>query len=411
MLKIKSVPAQVSEVEKNQLRQAYHAVLAQKQLGFLQLPERAQLRDQCVARAKELRAKGSRLFFFGIGGSSLGPQIIADVFSRPGEVVICDNLDPHFITRALGDASAWKDAVFVFVSKSGTTLETLGCLQFVHEKIQPVDPKWTERALVITENKPSPLAQWAQHNKVQQIEVPLDVGGRFSILSPVGMVMAEWLGQKAADFHAGAAEALKNEDRIIELAGQFMRSFERGEWVTQLWTYSSSLRQLSAWVVQLWAESLAKAKDRKGQKPKRVSTPQAAIGAIDQHSILQQVMEGYRDKLVVIQRLKAFPREHQFAAKSLFEGLPELGGQSMGGVLNVEATATAEALKHQGVSVLEIELEDMSAKSIGEILMTWMLVVALMGEVLDINAFDQPGVELGKRLAKGILKNGVLPEL
>lgn len=411
MLKILSSTQALDPQRLNHARRNLQTVLHNPQLGFCQLPERPALREQCENAAAILRQKSRRLFFFGIGGSSLGPQLIADIFAAPGQVVIGDNLDPHFMRKSFGDSKTWSDAAFVFVSKSGTTLETLSALQFVHDELKDKDPKWTERALVVTESKPSPLMNWAQARKVAQIEVPVDVGGRFSILSPVGMLLAEYLGQKAMEFHAGARWALSQEQLISELTAQASASWARQEWITQFWTYSSSLKNLAAWIVQLWAESLGKAKDRHSGVPARVSSPVAAVGANDQHSILQQVMEGYRDKWVVIHRVANFGRDIKLSSPSLFPELAEIAGKDLGEILNIEARATAEALRRQGVAVLELELQDLSARSLGACLMVWMLVVATLGEVIDINAFDQPGVELGKRLAKAILKNGVLPEL
>lgn len=411
MIQILSRPSEVPPAALDEARRHLQTVLKRADLGFLQLPERAALRAACREEARRLRGVSKRLFFFGIGGSSLGPQFLADVYAAPGQVTIVDNPDPHFVRRALGDAKTWSDAAFVFVSKSGTTLETLSALQYVNDRLQATDPRWTERALVVTETKPSPLMNWAQSRGVRQVEVPLDVGGRFSVLSPVGMLLAEYAGQDAQAFHEGAAWAAQQEKLVAELTAQALASWKREEWITQFWTYSSSLRNLAAWIVQLWAESLGKAKDRQGRTPARASSPVAALGANDQHSILQQVMEGPRDKWVVLHRVADFGGDLRLAPASLFPELAEIGGKGLGEILNIEARATAEALRRQGVSVLELELQDLQPRTVGAVLQTWMLVVASLGEALDINAFDQPGVELGKRLAKGILKNGVLPEL
>jgi glucose-6-phosphate isomerase len=411
MIKILARPTEISAAALEQSLGFYAKVLARHELGFIQLPDRPALREACQAQAKRLQAMSKRLFFFGIGGSSLGPQFLSDVFSKTGQVTIIDNPDPHFVKRSLGDSSTWSDAAFVFVSKSGTTLETLSALQYVNDELSAKDPKWLGRALVVTESKPSPLMNWAKANHVQQIEVPRDVGGRFSVLSPVGMFLAEYLGQNSKEFHAGATWAKSQDKLIAELTAQSLASWKRDEWITQFWTYSSSLKNLAAWTVQLWAESLGKAQDRQGKTPARVSSPVAALGANDQHSILQQVMEGTHDNWVVLHRVAQFGTDIKLSPTSLFPELSEIGGKSLGDILNIEARATAEALRRQGVSVLELELQDLSAKTMGAVLQTWMLVVASLGEAIDINAFDQPGVELGKRLAKGILKNGVLPEL
>ncbi|MBX3018675.1 MAG: glucose-6-phosphate isomerase [Bdellovibrionaceae bacterium] len=411
MIKILSRPSEVSAPALEQATQHLRTVLKRADLGFTQLPARAALRESCRAEAQRLQKMSKRLFFFGIGGSSLGPQFLADVFAQPGQVTIIDNPDPHFVKKSLGDAKTWSDAAFVFVSKSGTTLETLSGLQYVHDQLATLDPRWTDRALVVTESKASPLMNWAQAKGVRQVEVPLDVGGRFSVLSPVGMFLAEYLGQDAKAFHDGAAWAATQDKLVAELTAQSLASWKREEWITQFWTYSSSIRNLAAWIVQLWAESLGKAKDRQGKTPARASSPVAALGANDQHSILQQVMEGPRDKWVVLHRVADFGGDIQLAASPVIPELAEIGGKKLGEILNVEARATAEALRRQGVSVLELELQDLKPQTIGAVLQTWMLVVASLGEALDINAFDQPGVELGKRLAKGILKNGVLPEL
>jgi glucose-6-phosphate isomerase len=178
------------------------------------------------------------------------------------------------------------------------------------------------------------------------------------------------------------------------------QSFLRNEWITQFWIYSDRLATFGAWLQQLWAESLAKSQTRQGAKAPRVSTPMACVGAVDQHSILQQVAEGERDKLILFFDIVG---EKDQVVPNLFPELKHLDGNGLQSVLEAESQATLQALSQAGVSNLRLELDGLTAASLAACFMLFELVIGTLGEGFDINAFDQPGVENGKVLAKQLL--------
>lgn len=379
-------------------------VLSDRTFGFWQIPSRTSAVSEIQSQAQRLQKWPGPLFLFGVGGSSLGPQLINDLYNTPErQVVICDNLDPMMLSRQWGSAQSLKQASFVFVSKSGGTLETLVALQKLHDLLSPTDPRWFERSLVISEDRKNPLTDWAHERQVPVLPMPQDVGGRFSVLTSVGMLPASYLGQDIGQFLKGAAWALKNDSLNQHLVSQSIASFERGEWVTLFWSYSSLLRYFNAWMIQLWSESLAKSVDLEGKPAPRVSTPWTAVGATDQHSLLQLVMEGARDKLVFLLQVRSLRDQMPFNSNILFPQLQFLKGQSVGGILSAEGTAIGRALAQVQVPLVELEMDDLSAESMGALLMTWQIVVAGLGTSLGIDPFNQPGVELGKRLALEIL--------
>ncbi len=388
-----------SEISKNQALKAARGILDNDKLGFWQLPERSKLAQQSTEFGHMMRKNGSRALLFGIGGSALGPQLICDIFGERGQVGICDNVDPMYLEKLWQSPEHWKTGSIVIISKSGATIETLAAVQRFHEFMKGTAPDWHKRTLVISEPTKNPLTDWAHSRKIPIAEFPLDVGGRFSVLSPVGMVFAAFLGQKPEDFLSGAAWALKQEKMVSELIALSRSSFERQEWITLFWSYSSLLRYFGAWMTQLWAESLGKKVTTEGQPAPRVSTPMWAVGATDQHSLLQQVMEGHRDKWVVIHKIKSLEKMGQFSGDLEMPSLQMMKTKSLGRLLAAECAATSDALRSEGVSVMEIELDDLSPNTVGALLMLWEWVVAGLGSSLKINPFDQPGVELGKRLA------------
>jgi glucose-6-phosphate isomerase len=388
-----------------QAKAALEKFMARSDIGFKDLPFRAPLWAESARLGRWLSAQASDLVLIGIGGSSLGPQLLADLSDSRLRVHFADNVDPwqfEKISRSIGD---WSKCYFLVISKSGSTLETLSTADLFQAELQKRNLNFAKQCVVVTEPRPNSLREWAQKQGVETLEIPVDVGGRFSILSPVGMALAAALGLSLDDLREGARLALEDRDKVATVAAEALESFRRDEWITFLWSYSSGLRYFGLWFQQLWAESLAKKVDRQGKPGPRVSTPMPAIGTCDQHSLLQQVMEGAKDKWVVQIRVKECESGGPSLRQSSFSALSWMKTLKFGDILAAEAQATAQALRESGLSVRTMELSDLGPKSIGHLLMFWQLVVACIGEAIDIDAFDQPGVELGKRLAKEILKN------
>lgn len=399
-----SFPIDSSQLKKSQ--EALQQLLSRQDLGFFKVPERAHLWSQSQEKGKELSQKADDLVVVGIGGSSLGPKALYDVLEDPcaeKRLHFCDNVDAVEFERMWSRLIDPSRTAWVFISKSGGTIETLVAADLILQRYEK--HKWTFNATVVSENKSNPLTDWAKAKKLSVLEIPLDVGGRFSVLTPVGMLPMAFLGQSVAEFRDGAQQALKDQQLMSQLIAHFAQSFQRQEWITFFFFYSSSYENFGRWIQQLWAESLAKSVDRKNAAAPRVSTPMWGIGSSDQHSVLQQLMEGAKDKLIVFSRFKNVESPKEKVEKSQFPGQEFFNGLTMGHLIAAQAQGTRQALNEQKAPTMSLMVEDQSPKSLGYQMMMWQLVVGGLGEYLNINAFDQPGVELGKRLAKSILKS------
>lgn len=405
MLKFVSTNRNVSSALIQDCLNALGRFNSRTDIGFAHLPSRDELWEQSMKWGRHLAAEAETLILIGIGGSSLGPQFLADVAFSKKQVFVADNVDPWQFSKITSQVHNWEKTWFVVVSKSGSTLETLFTTDLFIQHLKERGLELSSRCVVITEPRENSLSKWADEKGVPTLDLPLDVGGRFSILSPVGMLLAEALGLDTRQIREGAAEACLDKNAIAQMAAEAISSFERQEWITFVWTYSSSLKYFGAWFSQLWAESLGKKLDRAGQPAPRVSSPFYAVGTCDQHSVFQQVMEGARDKWVIQIRVESCESGGSVNPKSEFSELSWLRGPTrLGQVLAAEAEGTYQALASENVSIRVLNLKDLGPRSVGYLLMFWQLVVACIGEQLGIDAFNQPGVELGKRLAKDILK-------
>ena len=377
--------------------------------GFYKLPQNLELFELSQTYGANLQ-RFNTLGILGIGGSSLGPKVIAQMLPAPGgsngesgrEIFVCENVDPLSFDQKLGKAN-FETTHWLVISKSGKTLETLSQLSLLVPKLNALGLSLGEYLTVISDPVSNPLTDWAAQNGVTHLPIPADVGGRFSVLTPVGLVPAAFLGHSLEEMRQGAVEASLDTENVALFVAQILASFKREEWITVFWGYSDLMTHFGGWVQQLWAESLAKTKSRSGAIVSRVSTPVPLLGANDQHSILQQVMEGAHDKFVCFFSVE----EAEKAGSSIKEpiGLPGfLTGQTLGRILSAERRATQDALKTRGVESLTLAVRELTPRALGRLFFFFQMSVAAVAEALDINAFDQPGVELGKRLAFEILE-------
>jgi glucose-6-phosphate isomerase len=345
----------------------------------------------------------SKLGILGIGGSSLGPKVIVDYFGANEKILVLENVDPVSFVRKTKDLPL-NEMHWLVISKSGKTLETLSQLTLLVKMYQEKGFHLSTHFTVISDPGSNPLSDWAGDHDVTKLEIPVNIGGRFSVLSQVGMVPVAYLGLDCRGFLRGALE-IKSEMNLIEnLVAQTLASFERGEWTTVFWIYSDLLSSFGGWVQQLWAESLAKKTNRLGENAMRVSTPLPLVGSNDQHSILQQLMDGSRDKFVWFIGIDEVESADLKLQNPI--GLPAyLNGQTLGHILKAERVATQKALASVGVSTLSLQTRNISCCSLGRLFMTFQCLVAALAESMDINAFNQPGVELGKRLAHEMLSS------
>jgi glucose-6-phosphate isomerase len=389
-------------------------------LPLLNLPEAIDDLAPVREAAARLKEGATDIVILGTGGSSLGGQTLAQLAGhgisgvaafRPGpRLHFMDNLDPVSFATLL-DKLPLATARFVAISKSGGTGETLMQTIAVLSALQGARLKGLTHKLMLGLTEP---AKQGKRNGLRDLLakyiVPMldhhtQIGGRFSVLSNVGLLPAALLGLDIAAIRQGAARALapvlakKKAAEVPAALGAALSvaaAETRGKSISVLMAYADKLANLTRWYVQLWAESLGK--DGKG------TTPIAALGPVDQHSQLQLFIAGPRDKLFTIittERAGLGPRIDPELAK--FAGEPGLGNKTIGDLVAAQGRATAEALAKNGCPVRTIHLPKIDEQSLGELLMHFLLETIIAAQLIGVDAFDQSAVEEGKVLAKQYL--------
>ncbi len=373
-----------------------------------------------ITRAAERLSKGaSDVVFLGAGGSSLGGQTLAQLagYGIPGlgmfrnepRVHFMDNLDPETLSGLLSRLPL-ETTRFVAISKSGATAETLMQTAAVLAALEGngLSARAPEFLTAISEpetpGKRNPLRALLGPFKVPFLDHDPGVGGRFSVLTNVGLLPAAVLGLDIEAIRAGAAVSLASvlDGRAPEDvpaacgAALAIALAAKGKSLSVLMAYADRLERFTKWYVQRWAESLGKAG--------RGTTPLAALGPVDQHSQLQLFIAGPRDKLFTVITTGTAGRgpriNPELAARM---GEDALGGKTVGDLVAAQGRATVETLAKNGCPVRTIHVERIDEHSLGELLMHFMLETIIAARLLDIDPFDQPAVEEGKVLAKRYL--------
>ena len=356
--------------------------------------------------ADALKKDASAIFVLGIGGSSLGGQALKDlaVGGKP-EVQFFDNPDPVAYERALKTADL-KTTRFVAISKSGGTPETLAQTLIAAEALKAAGggKYLAHHFVVITEPRDSALRKFAASIGCPVLDHPIGIGGRYSVLTVVGLLPALLMGLDAGALRAGARAVLeraRSEKSPPALgAAQHWALAEHGELrESVLWCYSDRLKTFGPWWRQLWAESLGK--DGKG------TTPVAVLGPVDQHSQLQLFLGGPSGALyTLIDGATKGQGPVMPAADANTLGLSYLAGRRLGDLIDAEVRATAETLARRGRPVRRITVPTLDERALGALFMQYMLETILMGKLMDVDPFDQPAVEEGKVLARKYLEGG-----
>mgnify|MGYP006271766677 FL=1 len=339
----------------------------------------------------------------GIGGSSLGADTVTAALGLDGHYTL-DNIDPEH-TRRLLDRLPLSETLVNVVSKSGKTAETLANFLLVQEAMADAGVEWTERT-VVTSGDSGPLVELAEAHDLPTARVPEGVPGRFSALSPVGLLPAAALGGDIEAVLDGGAEGRASlEPSLFDCPayayGAVAYALEqRGATTNAFVPYAEALEPFGEWFAQLWAESLGK--DGLGQTPAR------ALGATDQHSQLQLYRAGRKDKLVTLVRPRK--RTDLDIPETEIEELSYLGGQTLGELLDAEFEATEASLAAAGQPNIRIEIDRLDAHGVGELLYGMEAACILFGELSGVSTFTQPAVEWGKRAARGLLGAGEFEE-
>ena len=402
-------------------KRGFDALRASGSVGFVDLPADTALLNQTQAFAADTRGKYDDVVILGIGGSALGPIALRtalrpsgwnmiDPKSRDGypRLHVLDNVDPETIAALLARLNLSR-TLFIVTSKSGATCETMAQFLIVHDRIVSAKLDVARQMVFVTDPKQGALRPLAQRLNVPALDIPPSVGGRFSVLTPVGTLPAALIGIDVKALLSGAGEMAgrcTTSDLARNPAGvyamlQWLADTRFHKSIAVFMPYSDPLRDFAAWFVQLWAESLGKKREDGGSVG---STPIAALGATDQHAQVQLFMEGPADKTVTFLAVKE--RSPDVKIPAGFPDVKELGfltGHSLGELIDIEQRATAGALARRGRPNMTIHLDRVDAAHVGELMMFLEIATAYAGQLYEIDAFNQPGVELGKQFAYALL--------
>lgn len=420
-LKVEEIQSLQSQADK--IHKGLQAMREMAQLPFMHLPyeeEQAQRIEKLAAHALE---KFENLVVLGIGGSALGAQALLHALKGPyqplltfpgsskaAKVFVCDDIDPdafYFLLESLD----LKKTLFNVISKSGNTIETMSQWMIVRERLQKMlGDEWKSHVIFTTDPEKGLLRQIAKEEKIETLSISGGVGGRYSVLSPVGLFPAAMAGIQIQDLLAGARRAdarLGQADLFLNpayLLGALQHLFfQKGKNIVVMMPYSQLLLPLANWYCQLWAESIGKRFSLKGDVISTGSTPIAACGPRDQHSQLQLFMEGPADKLFLFLMLENYENNLRIPASKQDGEMAYLSGHPLGQVVQMEALATETSLQQQKRPSAKFLIPHRNAYAVGQLFYLMEVATVFAGELFNVNPFDQPGVELGKKFAAGLL--------
>jgi len=355
-----------------------------------------------LAYAKEVSK--DYVYIVGIGGSSLGTKAIYTFLrttqSFKKKLFFLDTIDPLRINYllSLGDLS---NSQFIVISKSGSTIEPISILKYLESKIEISK----ENCCVIA-GKNTSLWEFASKNNLKKFLIPETVGGRFSVFSPVGLIPLAIIGvdiQKLLDgcktVHGSFFSKGDYYDLIINKARFLVENKSRFS-MNIIFSYSSVFRDFNRWFVQLWAESLGK-KNINGTR--QGLTPISLIGPDDQHSFLQLIMDGPRDKTVTFFKIENLKDESLIPDHVKFScfDLDYLNDKSFNDLINFQADSTYEAIiNEKDIPCDKITITSIDETNIAKLMYRFLLLTSSVGSFMQINTYDQPGVELGKNILK-----------
>ncbi|KAB7892678.1 glucose-6-phosphate isomerase [Poseidonibacter ostreae] len=384
----------------------YKVSLEKNTVGYYDLP----FQDTSEFKEYAKTVTQQDIVVVGIGGSSLGTYAIHKFLQHKENMKklhFLESTDPLDLERRISKLDL-NDTLFIIISKSGTTIETVSILKYL-SSITMLDKSNT---ICITESD-SKLNTYAKTNDMKTFEIPKNVGGRFSVFTAVGLVTMAIMGLDIDRILFGC-QTIYNDyfnrgdyyTSIMEKARFIVENKNRFN-INVVFSYSSLLEGFNKWYVQLWGESLGKININ---QTKQALTPIALTGPVDQHSFLQLIMEGKRDKTITFIKVADFENELTIPDVSLpgLEELDYINNIKFKNLINEQADATIEAiqnLKDIPCDIITIEAQD--EYNIGKLMYSYELLTSIVGSFVQINTYDQPGVEAGKIILKDKLKKKI----
>ena len=409
------------------LKQAHAAVEAGRgkgMQGWMDLPYN---QDEIVAEiektAAKVRGEFEAFVVLGIGGSALGPAAVQAALNHlhynelPAEkrggprLYIEDNVDPERMA-ALLDVIDLKKTCFNVITKSGGTAETMSQYLIITDALKKAVGDDYKRHIIITTSQTKGfLIKIAQREGYETFYIPDGVGGRFSELCPVGLIAAAVTGIDIRGLIAGAKDMDQRcasddayQNPALMDAGLMVLAMRHGVNMSVMMPYADSLKLMADWYAQLWAESLGKNETLDGEKCHVGQTPIKTLGVTDQHSQLQLYTEGPFDKALTFLKVESFR-----ATTAIPHGCDDiptiafLGGKSHNQLIEAERKGTEYALYKSGRMSQTITLPEVNANTVGQLIYFFELVTAYSGALLNINTFNQPGVEESKIAAYAVM--------
>jgi glucose-6-phosphate isomerase len=392
------------------------------ELPVYDLPFARDVVAQVKRVADEFAHRFDALVVLGIGGSALGTTAVArallsglynqlDRTARKGRprLYVLDNVDPVTIQQLLNHLDPLTTC-FCVISKSGGTVETMGQFLIARQWLKlSVGSRYAEQMILITDPEKGVLRRMVETEGFRSFSVPEGVGGRFSVLTAVGLLPLAIVGVDIERLLAGAASfsdriesptLMKNPAYLC--AALHYLAYNKGMPISVLMPYSDQLNDFADWFRQLWAESLGKKTRLNGQVNPVGPTPVKAIGATDQHSQVQLYVEGPYDKFVTFVTVAA-TEDLDFPETIDIPELEYLAGQTVGGLLLAEHRATAAALARCGRPNMTLQLDSISPETVGALIYMFEIQTLFAGALFNVNPLDQPGVEAGKDFTSALM--------
>lgn len=397
---------QPSEKDLAEIAKVYHETLHSPDIGFFHLPQDEEL----IAESRKVYEHFKHKKYFihiGIGGSALGPDMLLKALGDNSgvEFVFLNNIDPDDMQRSLDKVNLKESLVFV-VSKSGTTAETVAAMSIVLnclEKCGVSSSQYKDYLVFCTDPMKGELRKLSKEWGIKTLDIPSNIGGRYSVLTPVGLFPALFAGMDAQDLLDGAEDIQKHllDPKVgadfYKLAFFIKELHDKGVHQTVMMPYSSLLKEYSAWFTQLWAESLGK--EGKGL------TPIPAYGATDQHSQMQLFMEGPNDKILFLIEVEKFQWDFPLKNNVPADSFKILSPFSLGQLMKAELEGTLTALQENKRHVVHMKIPSLNEEYLGQLILFSECLTVLVGKMLKIDPFNQPGVEAGKKYAHAWLKS------
>lgn len=395
-------------------------------LPFFDLPYQDDLVKELKALGKEQKGFWDNLVVLGIGGSALGGIALHRGLNHPfynllsreerkgyPRIFFADNIDPDGF-QALLNTLDLKKTLFNAISKSGETAETMSQFLIVHNLLKKHlgEGEYGKHLIITTDRKKGRLREILNKEHFLSFIIPDGVGGRFSLLTPVGLLPATMTGINIEELLAGAAlmdqkcqigDIWKNPAYMTALL-LYLSDVQKGKSMCVFMPYVDALKDVADWFRQLWAESLGKRFSLTGKVVETGPTPIKALGATDQHSQLQLYIEGPHDKVIMFAKVKSYQHEVPIPKDySDIEGVGYLGGHSLSELIQAERRATEQALTNNTRPNLTITIPTINAFTLGQLFFLLGVATSFAGALYGINPFDQPGVEESKMFTYGLM--------